>query len=91
MTIKAKEPCMPMRSTPSSRISTTARNDCSSGFAWPCSELQLRCQPSLQGFYGLSPQCWANSSLTCTLSLLSQRDNCACLKRDPMSKPQVQS
>jgi hypothetical protein len=33
MTIKGKEPHMPMHSMPSSRISPTARNDCSSGFA----------------------------------------------------------
>jgi hypothetical protein len=32
MTIKAKEPHMPMRSMPSSWISPTSRNDYSSGF-----------------------------------------------------------
>jgi hypothetical protein len=57
MTIKAKEPHMPMHSMPSSWKLPTARNDCFLGFTQPCSELQLKCQSSLQGSYGLSPLC----------------------------------
>jgi hypothetical protein len=35
--------------------------------------LWLKCQSSLQGSYRLSPPSWANSSSTCTSSLLSQQ------------------